>query len=82
MKIGVLLLVLLPGTISLAQTAVSSEESIMIGGLKQFITIKGRDKSLPLLLFLHGGPGGSVMNYADKFSPFAFCFSKRYARIN
>jgi pimeloyl-ACP methyl ester carboxylesterase len=68
MKSTILLLVLFSATISLAQTAVSSEESITIGGLQQFITIKGKDKSLPLLLFLHGGPGGSVMNYADKFT--------------
>lgn len=68
MNVNALLLVLLSGTVSIAQTAVSSEESIAIGGIKQFITIHGRDKSLPLLLFLHGGPGGSVMNYADKFS--------------
>jgi pimeloyl-ACP methyl ester carboxylesterase len=51
-----------------AQTAIDKNESIVIGGIKQFITVKTKDSSKPLLLFLHGGPGGSVLGYADKFT--------------
>ena len=51
-----------------AQTAVDSKEEIPIGEIKQVVTIQTRDTSLPLLLFLHGGPGGSVMGYSDKFT--------------
>jgi pimeloyl-ACP methyl ester carboxylesterase len=50
-----------------AQQAIERKEMIMIGGIRQAIWIKGNDDSKPLLLFLHGGPGNSVMPYAEKF---------------
>lgn len=59
---------LLTCALSAAQTPVETTEVISIGGIRQYITVKGRDRSLPLLLFLHGGPGGSVMHYADNFT--------------
>src|SRR5687768_9786398 len=68
MKIFLLFIVFFAGTVCLAQTSVDRQETILIGGIKQYITIKGKDASLPLLLFLHGGPGGSVMHYADNFT--------------
>ena len=37
---------------------------VQIGGIEQWITIKGDDRSNPVVLFLHGGPG-------DAWSPFA-----------
>ncbi|MEJ0055520.1 MAG: hypothetical protein WDN75_07610 [Bacteroidota bacterium] len=47
---------------------IHSEEAINIGGIKQWISIKGTDSKDPVLLFLHGGPGNSAMGYADKFT--------------
>lgn len=32
----------------------------MINGIKQYVQIRGEDRKNPLILFLHGGPGGSV----------------------
>lgn len=68
MKHLFLLIVFFTGSSTLAQKPIDTNETILIGGIKQYISIKGKDDSLPLLLFLHGGPGGSVMNYAHKFT--------------
>jgi pimeloyl-ACP methyl ester carboxylesterase len=53
---------------SFAQGPLDTAEVVTIGGIKQYITMKANDRSKPVLLFLHGGPGGSVMGYAHKFS--------------
>lgn len=39
-----------------------------IGGIKQVIDIKTDDSNKPILLFLSGGPGSSMMNTADNFT--------------
>src|SRR5208282_734897 len=45
-------------------TQLKEEGFIQIGGIGQWVTIKGDDKHNPVILFLHGGPG-------DAGSPFA-----------
>ncbi|MFA5806269.1 MAG: alpha/beta hydrolase [Melioribacteraceae bacterium] len=47
--------------------SVSSLEEIKIGGVNQYILIRGEDKNNPLLLFLHGGPAMPAMYLAHKF---------------
>jgi len=39
-----------------------------INGIKQVIEVKTDDARKPVLLFLSGGPGSSMMNNADKFT--------------
>lgn len=42
--------------------------AVPIGGIRQWISIKCTDDKGPVLLFLHGGPGNSMMRYAEKFT--------------
>lgn len=37
---------------------------VKIGGIDQWITIRGRDRENPILLILHGGPGGATSAFA------------------
>ena len=59
------LLFILISNHSFCQTSIDKKEIVTIGGIKQYIHIKGKDISKPLLLLLHGGPGGSLMNKTD-----------------
>ena len=47
--------------------SVASLEKVQIGGIDQWIIIRGHDKENPLVLFLHGGPGSIEGPFAYKF---------------
>ena len=50
-----------------APRPVHQEMFVRIGGIDQWITIKGNDQENPVVLFLHGGPGDALSPYADAF---------------
>jgi pimeloyl-ACP methyl ester carboxylesterase len=59
------LIAVLPG---MGWSGIHSSEAVEIGGIKQWVTLKGDNLAAPVLLFLHGGPGNSAMAYADRFT--------------
>ena len=32
---------------------------MQIGGVEQYVLLRGRSRTAPLLVYVHGGPGGS-----------------------
>lgn len=44
---------------------VREEQFVRIGGIEQWVTIKGERCANPVILFLHGGPGNTLSPYAD-----------------
>ncbi len=45
----------------------ASLEKLRIGGVEQWLLIRGADRKKPVLLFIHGGPGLPLMSLAHDF---------------
>lgn len=46
-----------------APNGIDETRYVRIGGIEQFISIRGEDRSNPIILFLHGGPGATTNPY-------------------
>jgi pimeloyl-ACP methyl ester carboxylesterase len=51
-----------------SQKPIDTNEIFIIGGIRQYVQIKGKDDSKPILLILHGGPGGSLLQKTDQIT--------------
>ncbi len=47
------------------EKGVNEENYVRIGGIEQWVTIKGVDNKNPVILFIHGGPGSPMSPYSD-----------------
>jgi hypothetical protein len=48
--------------------SIASLEKVKIGGVEQWIAIRGKKTENPLLLFLSGGPGGTKLSWFGYFN--------------
>lgn len=54
---------------ALAADGIDESGFIQIGGIAQWIAIQGRDRTNPVILYLHGGPGEAQSPFLDQFKP-------------
>jgi pimeloyl-ACP methyl ester carboxylesterase len=60
-----LMLALCEAAMAAPPTPVNEKMFVPIGGIEQWVTIKGADRSNPVVLVLHGGPGNAWSPFAD-----------------
>jgi pimeloyl-ACP methyl ester carboxylesterase len=58
-----------------ARAAVEEAGYVRIGGIDQWIAIRGSDLANPVIVFLHGGPGEAPSPFLDEFAPWLARFT-------
>ena len=47
---------------------------VPLGGIDQWVTIRGNESGNPVILLIHGGPGDVLSPYVDEFEPYEHDF--------
>lgn len=50
-------------------SSIASLEKIQVGGVDEWVIIRGKDINNPVLLYLSGGPGGSELGWVRTYNP-------------
>ncbi|MGO4889557.1 alpha/beta fold hydrolase [Anaerobacillus sp. MEB173] len=66
--ISIVIILVLPKSQKYPAGDIALLEEVEIGGMKQWIMANGESEDLPLLLWLHGGPGAAQMPVARYFN--------------
>lgn len=66
--------IVLPGAAQ-AAAAIDEQAYVPIGGIDQWVAIQGEDRSNPVILYLHGGPGEAQSPFLDTFKPWGHDFT-------
>ena len=66
---------LVPVAPAIAAPPIDQTDYVKLGGLEQWISIKGEDRANPVLLVVHGGPGDVQWPQADKYVPWQKSFT-------
>jgi pimeloyl-ACP methyl ester carboxylesterase len=61
-----------------ATKGIDEASYVAIGGIEQWVTIRGEDRNNPVLLFLHGGPGEATNLWA---LPYFFPWEQRFTVV-
>lgn len=51
-----------------SESGIAEERRLDLGGVEQYVLIRGTDRAKPIMLFVHGGPGTSAMAFNRVFS--------------
>ena len=58
-----------------AQGPIEEAGWISLGGIEQWVTIRGDDQRNPILLHVHGGPGFAASAFVEEFAPYESDFT-------
>jgi pimeloyl-ACP methyl ester carboxylesterase len=69
LAVGLLLILFIPSRTPAikGENSIAVLKKVKLGGINQYILMRGTDASNPVLLFLHGGPGYAQISYARKY---------------
>src|SRR5512146_2656427 len=57
-----------PGTPGATAPPIQEARFVTLGGIEQWITIRGADRANPVLLIVHGGPGDSQSAFRETYA--------------